>query len=70
MVEFLGEGSWRWMLATSAVPGLIILLMRIGTPESPRWLISKGRLKEADAVVKRIFGPADLSTILEVESIA
>jgi len=69
MVEILGEGSWRWMLATSAVPGLIILLMRIGTPESPRWLISKGRLKEADAVVKRVFGPkADLSTILEVES--
>ena len=70
MVEFLGEDSWRWMLASSGVPGLIILLMRFGTPESPRWLISKGRIDEAEAVVKKIYGPkADLSSIRDVESI-
>ncbi|AGI24772.1 metabolite transport protein YaaU [Pseudomonas sp. ATCC 13867] len=70
MVEFLGEDSWRWMLASSGVPGLIILLMRIGTPESPRWLISKGRIEEAEAVVRKIYGQdADLSSIREAESI-
>ena len=70
MVEYLGEDSWRWMLASSGVPGLIILLMRIGTPESPRWLLSKGRFEEAEAVVRKIYGQdADLSSIREAESV-
>ncbi|WP_434512487.1 MFS transporter [Desulfitobacterium sp. AusDCA] len=50
-------GGWRWMLGSSAIPCLIILLGRWGTPESPRWLVCKGRVAEATAVVKKIFGP-------------
>ena len=69
MAEYLGNGSWRWMLATSAVPGVIILLMRLGTPESPRWLLSKGRIEEAKQVVKRVYGPeATIDSIIEDES--
>ncbi|WP_300729179.1 MFS transporter [Pseudomonas sp.] len=69
MVEYLGEDSWRWMLASSGVPGVIILLMRLGTPESPRWLIAKGRIEEAREVVKKVFGAdADVSSIRAVES--
>jgi D-amino-acid dehydrogenase len=57
-----GPDMWRWMLASSAVPAAAILLLRIGTPESPRWLLSKGRVEEARAVVKQMLGPdADLS---------
>ncbi len=64
MIQYLGESSWRWMLASSGVPGAIILLMRFGTPESPRWLISKGRIDEAREVVRRVFGPdADVQSI-------
>lgn len=70
MVEFLGHDSWRWMLGSAAVPGIIILLMRIGTPESPRWLLSKGRVDEAQATVKRVYGPhADLSSIRRSEAV-
>lgn len=69
IAEYFGDGAWRWMLATSAVPGVIILLMRIGTPESPRWLLSKGRTEEAKAVVKRVYGPeATIDSIAEDES--
>lgn len=69
MMAYLGESSWRLILASSAVPGLIILLARFGTPESPRWLISKGRIAEAQAVVTRVFGPgADLSSISAAET--
>lgn len=50
-------GSWQWILASAAVPALIVLLLRIGSPESPRWLISKGRRRDALAVVNRHFGP-------------
>lgn len=42
--------DWRFMLALSAVPTLIVLLMRLGTPESPRWLMSVGRSDEAMAI--------------------
>ena len=62
----LGDGAWRWMLASSAIPAALILLLRIGTPESPRWLLSKGRVEEAREVLVKMLGPdADLSDITD-----
>ncbi|MFE5707356.1 MFS transporter [Rhodococcus koreensis] len=52
-----GDNGWRWMLASAAVPALIIAMLRRGTPESPRWLASKGRIEEANAVMNKVFGP-------------
>lgn len=49
--------SWTWMLGSGAIPGILILLGRLGTPESPVWLAHKGRIEEATAIVKKIFGP-------------
>ncbi|MEG0258773.1 MAG: MFS transporter [Lysinibacillus sp.] len=49
--------AWRWMLASSAIPAVIILVLRMGTPESPRWLISKGRVEEALEIVQKHVGP-------------
>ncbi len=49
--------AWRWLLASAGVPALAVLIMRIGTPESPRWLHGKGRVAEAQAVVLKYFGP-------------
>ncbi|MGF6721461.1 putative MFS transporter [Paraburkholderia sp. GAS41] len=49
--------AWRWLLASAGVPALIVLLLRMGTPESPRWLHGKGRIAEAKAVVLKHFGP-------------
>lgn len=63
-----GVHNWRWMLASSTVPALLILLLRIGTPESPRWLLSKGRRKEAEAVLKKMLGPDAGLTDLETET--
>jgi putative MFS transporter len=54
----LGPDGWKWMLASSAIPAALILLLRIGTPESPRWLLSKGRVAEAEAVLKQMLGPS------------
>lgn len=51
------DNGWRWMLASAALPALVIVLARIGTPESPRWLARKGRQEEADAVLLEVFGP-------------
>ncbi|CAB3656507.1 Inner membrane metabolite transport protein YgcS [Paraburkholderia sediminicola] len=49
--------AWRWLLASAGIPALIVLLLRMGTPESPRWLYGKGRIAEAKAIVLRHFGP-------------
>lgn len=51
------EDGWRWMLASAAVPAIIIVLARLGTPESPRWLLKKGRVDEANEVLRKVFGP-------------
>jgi MFS transporter, putative metabolite transport protein len=60
----LGPDGWRWMLASSVVPAALILFLRIGTPESPRWLLSKGRTEEAQAVLVQMLGPdADIADI-------
>lgn len=48
--------GWRWVLCTSAVPGVITLLLRIGVPESPSWLAGKGRTAEALDVIRRYLG--------------
>ncbi|MEO3973467.1 MFS transporter [Streptomyces sp. CAU 1734] len=48
--------AWRWILASSAVPSLVVLLARLGTPESPSWLASKGRIAEAEAISRRRLG--------------
>ena len=51
-----GYDAWRLVLASAAVIGALLFAIRLGTPESPRWLISKGRLAEAEQVIKRVYG--------------
>jgi putative MFS transporter len=46
--------GWQWMFIIGAVPALVALVLRRYCPESPRWLASKGRLREADAIVSNI----------------
>ena len=41
-----GEDTWRVMFALGAVPGLAFLLGLVFLPESPRWLVLKGRPAE------------------------
>ena len=62
-------GGWRWMLGSAAIPALILVLGRWGTPESPRWLASKGRTDEARAVIKQVYGPeVDIENLSEATS--
>ncbi|MFI5615283.1 MFS transporter [Amycolatopsis sp. NPDC051903] len=55
----LGGDSWRWLLATSCVPAIAVVLLRIGVPESPRWLLTQGRVEQARAVVRRLKGDVE-----------
>jgi MFS family permease len=46
--------GWRLAFAIGAVLGLVILVLRHWVPESPRWLLTKGRLEEAEAITAAI----------------
>jgi putative MFS transporter len=48
------EMGWRFLLAASAVPGLLVFWLRRTIPESPRFLMLDGRDAEARAVLARI----------------
>lgn len=50
------EDGWRWMLLSSAVPAVLILIARATIPESPHWLVGKGRHQEALEILKKTIG--------------
>jgi len=47
-----GDAEWRWKLGVPAIPALLFALLLFGIPQSPRWLARKGRLAEAEQVLK------------------
>ena len=49
-----GAQPWRWMIGIEALPALLYILFVIFIPRSPRWLISKGRIEEAEKVLSMI----------------
>lgn len=49
-----GSEPWRWMLGVEAIPALIYFLFVLIIPESPRWLISKGKIPQAEKTLKII----------------
>jgi len=52
----MGDSShvWRYMLAIAALPAIILFFGMIKVPESPRWLVSKGKKEEALQVLRKI----------------
>ncbi|KAF7817703.1 monosaccharide-sensing protein 2-like [Senna tora] len=54
--------SWRIMLGVLSAPSLIYFVLTIFfLPESPRWLVSKGKMLEAKKVLQRLRGREDVS---------
>ncbi len=49
----VGSSNWRWMLGIGAVPGALLAISMIFVPHTPRWLVSKGREREARAGLER-----------------
>ena len=49
-----GDLGWRAAFMIGAVLGVVVFLMRMWIPESPRWLMTHGRIAEAEAIVAGI----------------
>ena len=52
-----GPANWRWMFASASLPSVAFLLTLLFIPESPRWLVQKGREREALHFLDQIVGP-------------
>lgn len=69
-VQSLGidRHAWRWMLGIEAIPAALWLFFLLRIPESPRWLVMKGRLEHAREVLTLLKPPeriqADLDEIV------
>jgi MFS transporter, putative metabolite:H+ symporter len=50
----LGIEGWRWVVLIGALAAPVVVFLRRGLPESPRWLAKHGRLAEADRVLSAI----------------
>ena len=48
------EWNWRWMLGVEALPAIFYFFALLFVPESPRWLVMKGKVNEALGILKQV----------------
>ena len=60
-----GIEAWRWMYLMQALPAAVFLVALFFIPESPRFLVSKGRHDQAGVVLIRLFGEVVAKAKLE-----
>jgi SP family sugar:H+ symporter-like MFS transporter len=58
-ILWLGYPAWRWMFWMQVIPAAVFLIMLLVIPESPRFLVSRGRMQEAEKVLARIIGASE-----------
>jgi len=65
----LDDWTWRWMLGVEAIPAIIYFFALFAVPESPRWLLMRGKAAEALQILSRVSGrpqaEADLEAVQE-----
>lgn len=62
------DNGWRWGLAFGAVPALYALYVRLGLPESVRFLEERGRDDEAEAVVRSFEDEVDPEKLARIDA--
>ncbi len=63
--QWLIEEGWRWMFFSGAIPAGIFLILLIFVPETPRYLVMKGKESKALGVLNKISGKEDAPAILK-----
>ncbi|XP_050674807.1 organic cation transporter protein-like isoform X2 [Leptidea sinapis] len=64
--------NWRELQLALSIPGCLLVFLWFVLPESPRWLLSMGRIKEAKEILERVAKfnkrevPADIDKLLHV----
>ncbi|MGY5354205.1 sugar porter family MFS transporter [Wenyingzhuangia sp. IMCC45467] len=65
LLNDISENDWRWMVGVEAIPAVIYTLFVLNIPQSPRWLISKGRINEAKTILNTIDPNQDVEKIIQ-----
>ncbi len=60
---------WRLVLAFPAIPAIILLFLRRELPETPTWLVERGKFREARTTAKEYYGSGILDDILPDEDV-
>jgi len=60
-----GDWNWRWMLGVETLPAILYFFALLIVPESPRWLVMRGREDEALAVLEKVSGPEQAKADLQ-----
>jgi len=61
--------AWRYMFGTGVILGLVFLILLFFVPESPRWLIKKGRAAESLPILLKIHGEEQArQEVLEIKA--
>nr|WP_321521250.1 D-xylose transporter XylE [uncultured Macellibacteroides sp.] len=55
-IEWLHTIGWRWMFASGTIPALLFLILLLFVPESPRFLVMKGKTSEANSILLKLMG--------------
>jgi MFS transporter, SP family, sugar:H+ symporter len=58
-ILWAGQEAWRWMFWMQTVPSAIFFFALLTIPESPRYLVARGRKEEAHAVLDKIMDDAE-----------
>jgi sugar porter (SP) family MFS transporter len=61
-----GDAEWRWKIGVAAVPSALFLLLLFGIPQSPRWLAARGRLGEAEGVLRLSGAPNPAAELKDI----
>lgn len=61
------SNNWRWMLASMLPPAVLFFIFSLFIDESPRWLLSGNRIKEAEIIAARL-GLPDMLTVHQTKA--
>lgn len=68
---FASAEAWRWMFGVAAAPAVVLLIALLFLPESPRWLVARGRSRDAVEVLKRFGRESDAERLVaEIRNVA
>lgn len=65
--QIAGHAAWRWMFWVQTAPAVLFLITLTLIPESPRFLVARGRTDEALSVLTRLLGKAEaIATVAQI----
>lgn len=64
-VLWFGIDAWRWMFMVEAIPAIVYGVMALRLPESPRFLVARGKIDKASQVLYDFTGETDVNVKIQ-----